>query len=382
MKEKLLLILLLGIVMAGMAQPERLYSPDGKLVVTAKLWLGPTFFSIEDENGMIVNNLVVGMKANQGQINWSEGKHFKKIVRRSVHHEVSSPLYRKSSITEDYNEMTLVFDNHWRLVFRAYNSGIAYRFESSFPDSIKVVSETVDFQFFDDWPAYVPYVSVDRKEGEPYDKLFETSFENIYTHVSKLSEMDEKRLAFLPLLLELPENRKVVITEADLRDYPGMYLRHSGDRSFDGVFAPLPKKWEQGGHNNLQYRIKERHDYIAKTAGTRTFPWRVIAIAKEDKELADNDLVYLLSEPSKVTDISWIKPGKVAWDWWNNWNIWGVDFKAGINNETYKYYIDFAAEKGIEYVILDEGWAVNKQADLFQVVPEIDLPMLVKYAES
>ena len=367
---------------AGMAQPERLYSPDGKLVVTAKLWLGPTFFSIEDQNGMIVNNLVVGMYADQGQINWDGGKHFKEIIRRSVHQEVSSPLYRKSSITEDYNEMTLVFDNNWNLVFRAYNSGIAYRFESTFQDSIKVLSETIDFQFFDDWPAYVPYVSVDRKEGEPYDKLFETSFENLYTHLSALSEMDENRLAFLPLLLELPENRKVVITEADLRDYPGMYLKHSGDRSLNGIFAPLPKKWEQGGHNNLQYRVKERHDYIAKTAGTRTFPWRVIAIAKEDKELANNDLVYLLSEPSKVTDISWIKPGKVAWDWWNNWNIWGVDFKAGINNETYKYYIDFAAKKGIEYVILDEGWAVNKQADLFQVVPEIDLPMLVKYAES
>ena len=331
---------------------------------------------------MIVNNLVVGMYADQGQINWDGGKHFKEIIRRSVHQEVSSPLYRKSSITEDYNEMTLVFDNNWNLVFRAYNSGIAYRFESTFQDSIKVLSETIDFQFFDDWPAYVPYVSVDRKEGEPYDKLFETSFENLYTHLSALSEMDENRLAFLPLLLELPENRKVVITEADLRDYPGMYLKHSGDRSLNGIFAPLPKKWEQGGHNNLQYRVKERHDYIAKTAGTRTFPWRVIAIAKEDKELANNDLVYLLSEPSKVTDISWIKPGKVAWDWWNNWNIWGVDFKAGINNETYKYYIDFAAEKGIEYVILDEGWAVNKQADLFQVVPEIDLPMLVKYAAS
>jgi len=378
----LLLAYILFSVTSAQAQKETLSSPDGKLVVKAKLWLGPTFFSIEDENGMIINNLRVGMEADQGKINWDGGKHLKKIVRKSVHQEVSSPLYRKSSITEDYNEMTLVFDNHWKLVFRAYNSGIAYRFESSFQDSIKVISETVDFQFPDNWPAYVPYVSVDRKEGEPYDKLFETSFENLYTHFSTLSEMDENRLAFLPLLLELPKNRKVVITEADLRDYPGMYLRHPEDRSLIGVFAPLPKKWEQGGHNNLQYVVKEREDYIAKTAGTRSFPWRVIAIAKEDKELVDNDLVYLLAEPSKVADISWIKPGKVAWDWWNNWNIWGVDFKAGINNETYKYYIDFAAEKGIEYVILDEGWAVNKKADLFQIVPEIDLPMLVKYAES
>ncbi len=176
--------------------------------------------------------------------------------------------------------------------------------------------------------------------------------------------------------------RTAVITEADLRDYPGMYLKHTSGNSMVGHFAPLPKKWEQGGHNNLQYVVKDRENYIAKTAGTRAFPWRVIAIAEQDKELVDNDLVYLLAEPSKVADISWIKPGKVAWDWWNFWNIWGVDFVAGINNDTYKYFIDFAAKFGIEYVILDEGWAVNGEADLFQVIREIDLPMLVKYGES
>jgi alpha-glucosidase len=205
--------------------------------------------------------------------------------------------------------------------------------------------------------------------------------------------MADNRLAFLPMLVKQTyqsfdnyfnglKSRTAVITEADLRDYPGMYLKHTSGNSMIGYFAPLPKKWEQGGHNNLQYVVKDREDYIAKTAGTRAFPWRVIAIAEQDKELVDNDLVYLLAEPSKVSDISWIKPGKVAWDWWNFWNIWGVDFVAGINNDTYKYFIDFAAKYGIEYVILDEGWAVNGEADLFQVIPEIDLPMLVKYGES
>ncbi|MBR6175754.1 MAG: glycoside hydrolase family 97 catalytic domain-containing protein, partial [Bacteroidales bacterium] len=230
------------------------------------------------------------------------------------------------------------------------------------------------------------------KNGD-FSEQFCTSFENTYVDTF-LRDMANDRLAFLPMLVKqrfMPRwesnlnnwhIRMAVITEADLHDYPGMYLKHTEGNSMIGYFAPLPKRWEQGGHNNLQYVVKEREDYIAKTAGTRAFPWRVIAITTEDKDLADNDLVYLLSEPSKVADVSWIKPGKVAWDWWNNWNIWGVDFKAGINNETYKYYIDFAADKGIEYVILDEGWAVNKQADLFQVVPEIDLPMLVKYAES
>src|SRR5690606_27975197 len=125
--------------------------------------------------------------------------------------------------------------------------------------------------------------------------------------------------------------------------------------------------------------VKERENYIARCKGSRNFPWRVMAVSSQDKQLADNDLVYKLASPSRVKDISWIKPGKVAWEWWNDWNISGVDFRSGINNETYKYYIDFASEFGIEYVILDEGWAVNKQADLLQVIPEIDVKELVDY---
>lgn len=148
------------------------------------------------------------------------------------------------------------------------------------------------------------------------------------------------------------------------------------------VHAPYPKVKEQGGHNQLQMLVKERENYIAKTSGTRSFPWRAFIISRNDKELADCDMVYRLASPSRVNDISWIKPGKVAWDWWNDWNLYGVDFRAGINNPTYKYYIDFAAEHGIEYVILDEGWAVNLQADMMQVIPEIDLQELVDYGKS
>ena len=320
-----------------------------------------------------------------------------KIERKSVNQEIDASFYRKNKVKDQYNELKISFKGNFQVVFRAYNSGVAYRFVTKMKDSIIVKNEIAEFCFpYDYFKALIPYVNRKPAENGDFSEQFCTSFENIYTD-TLLREMEGNRLAFLPLLVrqsypavwESDLNRFdslhrhfAVITEADLHDYPGMYLKHTEGNSMIGYFAPLPKTWEQGGHNNLQYVVKERHNYIAKTAGTRAFPWRVIAIATEDKELANNDLVYLLSEPSKVADISWIKPGKVAWDWWNNWNIWGVDFKAGINNETYKYYIDFAAEKGIEYVILDEGWAVNKQADLFQVVPEINLPMLVKYAES
>ena len=215
-----------------------------------------------------------------------------------------------------------------------------------------------------------------------FEEQFFNSFEQPYVNET-ISSLNDKRLKILPLLVDLGDGRKVCITEADLEDFPGMFLNNeTGKPSLKAVHAPYPKVKEQGGHNQLQMLVKERENYIAKTSGTRSFPWRAFIISRNDKELADCDMVYRLASPSRVNDISWIKPGKVAWDWWNAWNLYGVDFRAGINNETYKYYIDFAAENGIEYVILDEGWAVNKKADLMQVVPEIDLPELVTYADG
>ena len=388
MKKHLLTILLLFLGMAALqAQTtQTITSPNQKLKLKVDLNSDRIRYSISDGQGEIMSLSEAYMELGDGTVLGSEPlRSLRKGGRRSVDRMVASPLYRKDSIHEQYNELYLQYKAGYSVVFRVYNSGVAYRFETAFKNPITVKTEEVRFSFAEDYlayPALVPYVNRERKENDPLDVFYETSFENTYTHFRHLSEMDPNHLAFLPLMVELPHGRKVVITESDLRDYPGMYMRRGAAHSFQGVFAPLPKRWEQGGHNNLQYRVKEREDCIAKTAGTRTFPWRIIAVSQEDKDLVDNDLVYLLAAPSQVEDISWIKPGKVAWDWWNNWNIWGVDFKAGINNETYKYYIDFAAEKGIEYVILDEGWAVNKQADLFQVVPEIDLPMLVKYAAS
>ena len=342
----------------------------------------------------------IGIELDNGTILGHNPK-VTKIERNSVNQEVAAYFYRKAKIQDQYNELIISFKGDFQVIFRAYNSGIAYRFVTKRKESLVIKQEIAEFNFSGSkWngsckepEALIPYVNRQPAKNGDFSEQFCTSFENTYVDTF-LHDMANDRLAFLPMLVkqrfmpswESNSNnwhlRMAVITEADLHDYPGMYLKHTEGNGMIGYFAPLPKTWEQGGHNNLQYVVKERENYIAKTAGTRAFPWRVIAITTEDKDLADNDLVYLLSEPSKVADISWIKPGKVAWDWWNNWNIWGVDFKAGINNETYKYYIDFAAEKGIEYVILDEGWAVNKQADLFQVVPEIDLPMLVKYAES
>ncbi len=189
---------------------------------------------------------------------------------------------------------------------------------------------------------------------------------------------------FLPLTVEAPMGKRVTITESDLRDYPGMYLTSSlGNNSLSGYYAEARDEIEEhSGHNNLQVGILSRHDYIAEVDGARTFPWRVAIVTGDDVALANSSIVYKLAEPNVIGDTSWIKPGKVAWEWWNNWNLEGVDFVAGINNDTYKYYIDFAGKNGIEYVILDEGWAVNKAYDLMQVVPEIDIPELIAYGEE
>ena len=243
-----------------------------------------------------------------------------------------------------------------------------------------VVNEEVTFNFDRDYMSYVPLVRGGK--NKKMEEQFFNSFENVYTHLN-LSKMPVNQIAFTPLIVELKNGKKLCIAESDVESYPGMFVRSEvGANSLRGVFASYPKVLVQGGHNNLQMLVKERENYIAKCSGKRTFPWRIAIVSSEDKELLNNDLVYKLAAPSRMDDISWIKPGKVAWEWWNHWGLSGVDFKAGVNNATYKVYIDFAAKYGIEYVILDEGWAVNLKADLFKVVPEINLEELVAYADS
>ena len=186
-----------------------------------------------------------------------------------------------------------------------------------------------------------------------------------------------------PMVVEAAKGKKVCILEADLLNYPGMYLNNNdGSNSLKGVFATYPKEMKKGGGAMHHELVQTREKFIAKCAGKTAFPWRAVVVAANDYELANSDMVYKLATPTQLSDLSWIKPGKVAWDWWNDFNVYGVDFESGVNNDTYKYYIDFASEHGIEYVILDEGWAVARKMDLFQIVPEIDLKELVAYAKT
>ena len=357
-------------------------SPDENISIDINVDSETLTYSVKHDNTLIIDKSPITMELDNGTILGSNP-----IVRNyrkeTVDKLIKANFYKKEYVEDYYNEITISFKGNFNVQFRAYNDGVAYRFCTRFPKPITIKNENVCYNFDEDYTIYVPYVNARKSEDDFISKQFFNSFENEYT-ITPISEMDSERLAFLPLLVSLKDGKKVVITEADLEDYPGTYLMKNKDNAYSlkGIQAPYPKTEEQGGHNMLQYLVKERENYIARVQGTRDFPWRCMVISTEDKELANNDMVYRLASPSRIEDISWIVPGKVAWEWWNAWNICDVDFESGINNDTYKHYIDFASEYGIEYVILDEGWAVNKQADLFQVIPEIDLEELVQYADS
>ena len=279
---------------------------------------------------------------------------------------------------EKYNGAIINFGDY-SVELLSHVDGVAYRFISNIDEEFTVVDELAEFSFDANDKAWIPYVNFRPDATSDYATQFETSFENIYS-ITKLKDIDWRRLIFAPIFLE-HKGLKFWISEANLEDYPGMFFSNRDqDGTIDTEFAPVPDVVERGGYNMLQGMVKSRKPYIAECKGRRTFPWRVVAVGKEDRDIANNTLVWELADECRIEDTSWIKPGKVAWEWWNDWGLEGVDFTPGINNETYKYYIDFASRYGIEYVILDEGWAVNLTADLMQVVPEIDIKELVDYA--
>jgi alpha-glucosidase len=294
---------------------------------------------------------------------------------------IRTPIYKKAEIRENGNETAVTFEGGWRVVLRAYDDGVAYRFATAFGGTVKVTDEQAALNFpSPDLTAYVGY-NWGNREDPKQDKL-QNSWESIYEKV-KVSEIapDRKRLVYLPLLVQYPDGVNLVVTESDLRDYPGWNLTR------DGKDAARLSPWMANvpvsatvEDNQRQRIVKERSPWLAETAGTRAFPWRVFILADQPVKLIESDLVYALATPNPQPDaFGWVKPGKVAWDWWNDWNVSGVDFRAGCNTATYQYYIDFAKKNGIEYVIFDEGWSVKLK--IMEIHPDVDVPGLIKYAE-
>lgn len=353
-----------------------LQSPSGK--ITADIDNGEFLnYSVRYDGKEILAKSPVSMTLSDGTV-WGDKAKVSKTVRKSNNATVESPFSQSASIPDNYNAITLYMKGGWSVEFRAYDDGVAYRFASSRKQPYEITAEQTVFNFPADYTASLPYVRTG-SDGDMQSQFF-NSFENLYT-VSPLSALNPRRLAFLPLSVDAGEVT-MAITETDLNNYPGLYLYNpDGTNSLKGMHAPYPAKTIDGGYNNIQSVVTETADYIARVDGPRSFPWRIIIIGN-DKDIAASNLSYLLAEPSRIADTSWIKPGKVAWDWWNDYNIIGVDFEAGHNTPTYKHYIDFASDNGIEYVILDDGWAAGKGEDLFILNPEINLKEIIDYAEK
>ncbi|MBB4106765.1 glycoside hydrolase family 97 protein [Pedobacter zeae] len=356
------------------AQLLHLKSPDGKIDMALEngakmLW------SVKYEGTEVVVPSVISLTLGNGLVLGNHAK-VNSIKKASVNTVFNTPVYKKKSVIDEYNQLTINFKGDFGLILRAYNDGVAYRFFTRKKGEIIVEREEANFNFSKDHKAFIPYVR-DLRENNQYISAFESTYDEI-----PLSKMVKDSLAISPLLVDLENGKKAAIVEAELVDYPGMFLTRNKEvaHSLHGTFARYPKAERLGGFNKMNYMVTEREAYLAKTSGNRNFPWRAVIISENDRDLLNNDMVQKLSVPSQIADISWIKPGKVAWDWWNDWNISGVDFKAGINTETYKYYIDFAAKNHIEYVVLDEGW--SEETDLLKISPHINVKELISYGKQ
>lgn len=379
MKRILIILMLVCAVCTLQAKPKTysVSSPDGKLSVYVTID-NDIRWSVADNGEEVIKPSRLAMQINENET-WGENPKIVKVKKGSINAVISSPFYKKAEINDKCNTLTLKFKGNFGIEFRAYDGAVAYRFVSDRKGDYIVKNEIADFSFDKNNDVYCSYVR--GNENKTLNEQYRTSFENLY-EIQKMSEMGKNRLMFMPVLIDLG-NKKVCITETNLLNYPGMFLYNpEGGTTLVAHYAPYPDVVEQGGYINLQGIVKTRKPYIAEVSGPHAFPWRICIVADNDAKLLDNDMVYTLSEPCAIDNTSWIKPGKVAWDWWNSWGLVGVPFKAGINNRTYEYYINFAAKNGIEYILLDDGWSPSGKADLMQIIPEIDMPALVKYANE
>ena len=345
-------------------------SPDGKLKVAAECGKGMTW-SV-DYNGMtVIEPSAVGISINGKQAITGKAS----VSKMKSVDETEEVFYAKrNKIRDRYNTVTLSFKTGAKVEVRVYDGFAAYRILPGVKKTAIVDDETVEFRFPSDCEAFIPYVN-DNRGGERWCYSFESYYDE-----QCLSQMFSDSLAITPLALTVPAVGRVVVMDAGVENYPGMMLVKGDDNSLKGQFAPYPLESEIGGYARLNLVPIKRADYIARIGKGQTLPWRVVMASKSDTDILNSDVSQLLAPKCRIADTSWIKPGKVAWDWWNNCNITGVDFKSGMNTPTYKYYIDFAAKNNLEYIIIDEGWS-SAESLTEGLNPDIDLEKLIAYGQ-
>ncbi len=368
-----ILSLLLLIGNASFAAKEKKYvlsSPDGTLKVEISAG-NELAYQVMHGNDTILSHSNIGLVLENGTI-VGKTPRITGERRRKIKDNIESPFYRFKEFVATGNELDLKLKGGFGIIFRAYNEGVAYRFYTTQSSDIIIKEEQAEFNFKEDYTAYLPYTTNDKKP-------MVMAYQNVYD-ITPLSKAQPK-LAFLPVTVDCG-SVKLTLLESDLEAYPGMFVQsQQGKYGLKGVFAPYPAKTDFSPWRKQEY-VTETTDFISRSRGSRSYPWRVLAITEKDTDMPVNNLVYALASPNRIGDTSWVKTGKVAWDWWNDWNLKGVPFKAGINMDTYKYYIDFASRNGIEFIVLDEGWYDPKSGDMLTVIPELDLPELIAYGKS
>ena len=374
--KKLCLAILSLLLLSGnasFAAKEKKYvlsSPDGTLKVEISAG-NELAYQVMHGNDTILSHSNIGLVLEDGTI-VGKTPRITGERRKKIKDNIESPFYRFKEFVATGNELDLKLKGGFGIIFRAYNEGVAYRFYTTQSSDIIIKEEQAEFNFKEDYTAYLPYTTNDKKP-------MAMAYQNVYD-ITPLSKAQPK-LAFLPVTVDCG-SVKLTLLESDLEAYPGMFVQsQQGKYGLKGVFAPYPAKTDFYPWRKQEY-VTETTDFISRSRGSRSYPWRVLAITEKDTDMPVNNLVYALASPNRIGDTSWIKTGKVAWDWWNDWNLKGVPFKAGINMDTYKYYIDFASRNGLEFIVLDEGWYDPKSGDMLTVIPELDLPELIAYGKS
>ncbi|MBA4411211.1 MAG: alpha-glucosidase [Odoribacter sp.] len=358
-------LLLIAFALSAFSKDYTITSPDGQISVTVSVDAQVKWSAAVGKQAIFTNNsLSLDLGASVLGAN-------PKVVsaKTSAVNELEQTVVavKSKTIRNNYNQLVLKFKPDYSVSFRMFDNGIAYRFETSMKEEITVKSEEVSLNFAGDYGVLFPE-----------EETLYSHYERLYLD-KKLSELAAGKFCSLPTLVKADNNIKIGITEADLFDYPCLFMEATGKTAFKSKYPHVILKSDPKGDREIQH-IQEA-DYIAKTSGTRTFPWRVFMISAEDARLVENQMVFLLSRECNLTETNWIKPGLVAWDWWNENNIYGVDFKAGLDTKTYKYYIDFASKNMIPYIILDEGWT-KTTLNIKESNPTLDLQELIAYGKS
>ena len=341
-------------------------SPNGELNLSVDV-KDKIYYSVSYGNDLLLKDCYLNLQLENETL--GNNPKLRSTKRGVIDESIKREIPLKNAVVKNHcNTLRMNFAGNYAVEFRVFDNGVAYRFITDKKGENIVMGEDFVLNFPANYKAHL---------SQPNG--FKTSYEYPYTHVNTEEYKATDRMSYLPILLETNKPYKILISEADLHDYPCMFLKSTGQNGMQSLFPKVPLEFGEDGDRSL--KILKEADYIAKTAGKRSFPWRFMVITKEDKQLLENEMVYNLSTPCVLEDYSWIKPGQVSWEWWHDARLYGVDFRSGYNMDSYKYYIDFASKFGIPYIIMDEGWAKSTR-DPYTPNPTINLAELIQYGKE